>query len=117
MTDPYEPPQADVNDTGKPPFSVPKFLLGLVIPFVLLGISYVAFAVIIAMMYDKVGSGVGDALAIIALATPPLLLVALEIYFIVKKYRELALGVAFSVGTILLLVAACFGLVFVGSTF
>lgn len=117
MTDPFEPPQAEIRDTTKPPFSVPKFLLGLAIPFVLLGVSYVAFAIVIGMLYDKMGSSVGDMLAIVAMGTPPLLLLALEVYFIVKKYRELALGVAFSVGAMVLLVAACFGLVFLGSSF
>lgn len=114
MSDPFQPPQAEVRDVSKPPFSVPKFLLGLALPMLMLGLTYAAFIVVLIMLYEQSSSAVSDIVAVIAVGTPPLLLLVLEIYFIVKKQRELALGVAFGFSVIVLLVAACFGLIALG---
>lgn len=114
MSDPFEPPQAEVRDVSKPPFSVGKFLIGLALPFVMLGLTYAAFFVVVILMYENSNNAFAEIVGLVSVGLPPLLLLCLEIYFIVKRQRELALGVAFSFGGIILLVAACFGLVLLG---
>ena len=112
MTDPYQPPQQPVIDPVKPPFSVLKLILGMFLPVLCAGITLVLFVFAIGWAYStQANAGGAEYVLMATMAAPTLALLGLEIFFLVKRQRELALGVAIGFGLIVLLVAACFGVI------
>ncbi len=112
MTDPYQPPQQPIADLAKPQFSVLKFILGMTLPVVCAGITFVLFVFAIGWAYGNPANESGAEYVVLAgMAFPSVALLGLEIFFLVKRMREWALGVAIGFGLIVLLVAACFGVI------
>ena len=114
MNDPYSPPAQPSADTGKPAFSVGKFVLGFFIPFLAGAITLALSFGAIVWAYENRSSSGDEYVVLAMLGMPTLGLLALEVYFLATRKRELAMGVAIGTGLILLLVAACFGLVWLG---
>lgn len=102
------PPPARPSDTDA--FSGGKFALGCAIPIIALVVTFLLLVVFVGVAYQHTASKAEETFAIVALAAPGLLLLALEVYFVVTRKRELAIGNAIGIAMIVLLLGACFGL-------
>lgn len=114
MNDPYDPPAHPVQDTGQPAFSVGRFLIGFFLPFITGAITLALGFGAIVWAYEGSNTAGAEYVVLAMLGLPTLALFALEVYFLVTRKRELAMGVAIGFGLILLLVAACFGMIWLG---
>ncbi|MBK8286481.1 MAG: hypothetical protein IPK97_17325 [Ahniella sp.] len=112
MTDPYQPPQQPIADLAKPQFSVLKFILGMALPVVCAGITFVLFVFAIGWAYGNQGDSSGAEYVVLAgLASPTVALLGLEIFSWSNECANGPWALPIGFGLVVLLVAACFGVI------